>query len=57
MKKQEDEDSTDTTCCVIDVDPWTAKQHHWPFENVNVRMTNASRMPIYSLGSTKALVS
>ena len=29
--KSKGEDSTDT-CCVTDVDPWSAKQLHWKSE-------------------------
>ena len=30
--RNKNEDSTDTTYCVIDGDPWSAKQHHWKSE-------------------------
>ena len=32
LLRSKDEDSTDTTCCVTDGDPWSAKQHSWKSE-------------------------
>ena len=31
-RRCKDEESTDTTCCVRDGDPWSAKQHSWKSE-------------------------
>ena len=32
LRSSEDEESTDTACCMADGDPWSAKQHHWKSE-------------------------
>ena len=32
LRRSKNEDSTDTTYCMRDGDPWAAKQHHWKSE-------------------------
>ena len=32
LRNFDTKDSTETTCCVTDGDPWSAKQHHWKYE-------------------------